>query len=188
MIVCLLMAGCGQSGENKESGDKATSSSTPEASAEVSETEESESEEEIIYKPGESAKLGDWSLKAGKIKVVKKVKATDFTQFKPGDSGARFMLVSLKVTNEGTETEKFLPAYGDRDAITAKLICGEEEYGGTSLMGYKKNLIDMKIDAGKSKNGEIAFELPSKEAKGKDELILQIQTVSGLDVVKFKVR
>ena len=93
----------------------------------------------------------------------------------------------MTVTNNGKETDRFLPSFGYGDDVYVKMLYGDGyEFSAVNLLGYSKDMHDSTINPLTSADGEIAFEVPQSVAEATDELLVSF--FSGNDSVVFQVR
>ena len=150
------------------------------------ENEPPEESQETIYNIGESATLKDWEISVTDMKIVKSI-AASYGSFSPNEKGNKYVQVFVTATNNGKQSERFLPTVGIGDDVNAKIFFGDGyEFSGTNLLGYDNDMHDSTVNPLSSQTGEIVFEVPKAVHKSKDEL--QIHFTAGNDIVKFKIR
>lgn len=177
---------------NKEKQKKVETveqSETETNDAEVDEKaeEQTEQEEELqTYNVGDSVVLKDWEIIVTDFKIVDSI-SENYGKFSPDEEGNKYAQVFVSVTNNGKQTDRFLPSYGYGDDVNAKLLYGDGyEFSATNLLGYSNEMHDSTINPLSSKTGEIVFNISEVVANSEDEILLQFN--SGNDTIQFKVR
>lgn len=135
---------------------------------------------------GETGTLGDWEVTVSKIEFLDSIQNGDFISFNP-DEGNKFAVVSLTISNQGKESDTFLPSIGMGDDVSAKILYGDGyEFSSTYLLGYELELHDASLNPLSSKDGIIAFEVP-QQVVDDTESPLSIQ-FDGPGAVTFNLR
>lgn len=198
LLVCLSFSACGSNdSDNKAKNDADTDAHTIDANEneatekEVSvntemQEEPTEPDADTVYNIGESAVLGDWEISITDVQFVESISA-DYGKFSPDSEDGRYVQVFVTVVNNGKQADNFLPTYGFGDDVNAKVLYGDGyEFSATNLLGYSKEMHDSVINPLSSKDGEIAFEVPSSVTDTDEELLVRFS--SGNDSVAFKLR
>lgn len=191
VAACLILSACGaESGESSSASSDTSGSSSQEntsasTSADVSSVENETESEVSELQIGDTAELGDWSISVTGFELTTKID-NGYTYFSPGE-GNQYGVVSVTVTNNGTEADSFLPSFGFGDDVTAKIYYnGQYEYSSTQLLAYDKDLHDEFLNPLSSASGIIAFELPDAVANGSESL--NITFSAGTPSVAFSLK
>ena len=172
-----------ESEESQEDADNAKPEGEDAAPEEEPKPEESP---ETIYNIGDSALLKDWNINVTDAQTVDSI-SSGYIVFSPKEEGNKFLQVYVTVENKGKQADNFLPSFGLRDDVSAKVLYSDGyEFSATNLLGYDNELHDSSINPLSSQTGEIAFEIPSTVADSADELLIEFS--SGNDKIKFKIR
>lgn len=183
LLTCtvLAMTGCASTAptdSNTSTSGSSAASAAPAATAAADTAAESTAAPEAApeaaeLKLGKKTTLGNWNICAKKISSPKQIKNGSYRYFQPSKGNA-FIVVDMSIRNNGEEAAEFLPRVGMKDTtVLAKLINTDgEEYSPTQLFSYDKDVTTKKIDASKSKNGILVFDIPKKAAKNKKDLKL----------------
>ncbi len=172
-----------ESEESQEDADNAKPDGEDAAPEEEPKPEESP---ETIYNIGDSALLKDWNINVTDAQTVDSI-SSGYIVFSPKEEGNKFLQVYVTVENKGKQADNFLPSFGLRDDVSAKVLYSDGyEFSATNLLGYDNELHDSSINPLSSQTGEIAFEIPSTVADSADELLIEFS--SGNDKIKFKIR
>ena len=172
-----------ESEESQEDADNAKPEGEDAAPEEEPKPEESP---ETIYNIGDSALLKDWNINVTDAQTVDSI-SSGYIVFSPKEEGNKFLQVYVTVENKGKQADNFLPSFGLRDEVSAKVLYSDGyEFSATNLLGYDNELHDSSINPLSSQTGEIAFEIPSTVADSADELLIEFS--SGNDKIKFKIR
>lgn len=194
VAACLILSACGaESGESSSassdtsgsSGSSSQENTSASTSADVSSVENETESEVSELQIGDTAELGDWSISVTGFELTTKID-NGYTYFSPGE-GNQYGVVSVTVTNNGTEADSFLPSFGFGDDVTAKIYYnGQYEYSSTQLLAYDKDLHDEFLNPLSSASGIIAFELPDAVANGSESL--NITFSAGTPSVAFSLK
>lgn len=169
--------------EDASENDNVQTSDTDDVEEEVSQEENVES----IYQIGDSASLDVWTINVTDAKIVDSISGDYGTSFSPKEEGDKLIQVFIIVNNDGKQAANFLPTYGMKNDVSAKILYSDEyEFSATNLLGYSNDLHDSVINPLSSKTGEITFEIPNTVADSDDELLIRFS--SGKDELKFKIR
>lgn len=169
--------------ESASENDDVQASDTNDSEEEVSSEENTES----IYQIGDSASLNDWTINVTDAKIVDSISGDYGTSFSPKEEGDKLIQVFVVVNNDGKQAANFLPTYGMKNDISAKVLYSDGyEFSATNLLGYSNDLHDSVINPLSSKTGEITFEIPATVADSDDELLIRFS--SGKDELKFEIR
>lgn len=134
---------------------------------------------------GETSSLDDWSITVTSVELVDSI-PDGYGSFSP-DSGNKYLITSLTITNNGKSAETFLPSFAMGTDVQAKILYDDGyEFSATHLLGYSKGLHDQSLNPLSSKDGDIAFEIPDSVANATDELILHLK--AGNSNLNIKVR
>lgn len=200
VLACLSLTACGsgstdQTAETEEpqntAAEEEQETEAPEEAEEEQEETSEEQEESVedngtVYVVGDNAELGDWNINVTDAQIVESI-AGDYGSFSPDTDGSKYVHVFLTVTNNGKETDRFLPSFGYGDDVYVKMLYGDGyEFSAVNLLGYSKDMHDSTINPLTSADGEIAFEIPQSVAEATDELLVSF--FSGNDSVVFQVR
>nr|DAU71636.1 MAG TPA: protein of unknown function (DUF4352) [Caudoviricetes sp.] len=153
--------------------------STP--APETSVTPEAETESIAV-----SQNLGNWIITVSGSTFEDEVSQSLLTSFQP-DDGNKYLLVSLSVTNNGTQAAVFLPLFAmSGDISTAVYYNTDYEYKTTNLIGYDKNAINETLNPLTTKDCAIAFEVPAAIEKDDNPLVLRFSENG--NTVEFDLR
>ncbi|MCB7320148.1 DUF4352 domain-containing protein [Lacrimispora sp. 210928-DFI.3.58] len=182
MLSCALTA-CGGSAQASAPAAEAT---TTTAETTIEETTEPETEAgSTAISVGETGQLKDWNITVTSMEMLDSVD-NGFGSFNP-DEGNKYMLVTATVENAGKTSDTFLPSFGMGDDVSVKVIYGDGyEFSITQLLGYDRDLINSTINPLSSKEGDMAFELPSSVVDSTEPLIIEFR--SGNDTLGFTLR
>lgn len=134
---------------------------------------------------GDESSLKDWSISVTGFEFTSRID-NGYSYF-DSDEGNQFGVVSLSVTNNGTEAANFLPSFGYGDDVIGKIIYNEEyEYSSTQLLGYESDMHDKFLNPLSSASGVIVFEVPEAVVNGSESLIFTL--ISGSDQISFSLR
>lgn len=184
LAACCTLSAC--TGETTSSGTPINSAEqdVPTESAPVpspSATPESDS----AFQIGELSTLGNCDISVIGFEFSERIDG-DYSYFEPGE-GNQFGVVSVSVTNQGTEADTFLPTVSFGDDVTAKILYDSQyEYSSTQLLVYDEDLHDEFLNPLSSASGVIVFELPDAVVNGSEGLVIQF--ISGEDLVEFTLR
>lgn len=114
--------------------------------------------------------LGDWAITVTGMEFMATIPNGDYMQFTPTE-GNQYLVVHAKVTNNGKESDTFLPSFSINDDVTAKVMYGDGyEYSATNLLAYDMGLHDSSLNPLSSKEGVIAFDVPQAVVDSSDPL------------------
>lgn len=200
LLACLSLTACSsdstdRTAETEEVQNNATENSQENEDPENSDDEQEETGEEqeeivenndTVHIVGDNAELGNWNINVTNAQIVESI-AGDYGSFSPKAEGSKYVHVFLTITNNGKETDRFLPSFGYGDDVYVKMLYGDGyEFSAVNLLGYSNDMHDSTINPLTSKDGEIAFEIPESVAEATDELLVSF--ISGNDSVIFQVR
>lgn len=164
---------------SNSSSDSTASQTTQSTTAPA---ESSPEPEETTQALGKKATIGDWKINAKSVSVKKQIPNGKYQYFKPS-KGNSFVVVSMSVSNQGTEEAEFLPRVGYKDTMsTAALYYEDEEFQATELFAYDKDIATLKVEPSATKKGILVFDVPKKAAKKLKNLKLKF-SAQGQDAV-----
>lgn len=164
---------------SNSSSDSTASQTTQSTTAPA---ESSPEPEETTQALGKKATIGDWKINAKSVSVKKQIPNGKYQYFKPS-KGNSFVVVSMSVSNQGTEEAEFLPRVGYKDTMsTAALYYEDEEFQATELFAYDKDIATLKVKPSATKKGILVFDVPKKAAKKLKNLKLKF-SAQGQDAV-----
>ncbi len=108
--------------------------------------------------------IGYWEITINSAETMDKIKNGNW-EFIPS-KGNKFIVINADVKNIGDKEYQFLPymVMGNSE-ITAKLVCNDNEYSSTELMGNSDGLNRTTINPSESQTGTIVFEVPEDTAE-----------------------
>lgn len=149
------LTGCGNApaGTTEVTTEAPTTEVTTEAAPEVKESA-----------VGDTVTLGDWDITLDSFKVAGQIKSDD--RIYKAREGKKLVIAKITVKNNGKEENEFLKkfVYSGKD-IVSQVVYETEEFSGTDLLGYKKNLFGKKVKPSSTLSGVAAYEVPTKTAK-----------------------
>lgn len=164
---------------SNSSSDSTASQTTQSTTAPA---ESSPEPEETTQALGKKATIGDWKINAKSVSVKKQIPNGKYQYFKPS-KGNSFVVVSMSVSNQGTEEAEFLPRVGYKDTMsTAALYYEDEEFQATELFAYDKDIATLKVKPSATKKGILVFDVPKKAAKKLKNLKLKF-SAQGQDAI-----
>lgn len=182
MLTSVILAGCGNS------STETTVAETTATETEVTTVAETEAptEEVIENTPmGTTASLANWDITVSSMQMMDII-PDGYGQYE-AESGNKYMLVTLTAANNGKEADTFLPSFSTSDEVRVKVLYGDGyEFQQTNLLGYSKSMVDSHINPLSSKEGDIAFELPTSVTDSTEPLVLSISC--GNEKVNFLLR
>lgn len=176
MLVASLGA-CSSTGAASESS-AAPSVTTSAASSEAAATPEPTPTPAPTPEPTPSAlatgtefSLGDWAITVSSMEFLSVI-PNGYLQFEPTE-GNQFLIVHTSVTNNGKESDTFLPSFAITGDVTATVLFGDGyEFTPTSLLGYEDGLHDTALNPLSTKEGVIAFDVPQTVVDSTDPLTI----------------
>lgn len=181
-VLALCLPACGGVGvDHKESTQPKTSGET---TPEPTPTPTLPPDEELL-EIGDSATLGDWSITVSDFYFTDKIKNGEFFYFSP-EEGSLYAVVSAQVTNNGKESDTFLPSFSTSSDVRATIYYSEEYEYSASVLLMDEDLHNTTLNPLTSKSGIIAFDLP--EMMETSEETLSITFTAGRDKVTFSLR
>lgn len=137
---------------------------------------------------GEETELGDWTISVTGFEFAPQIDdSTGYMYFAPDSEGSQYGIVSVSVTNNGTEAGTFLPSYPISGDVAATMFYNTDyEYSSTHLLGYENELHDAFLNPLSSISGNIVFELPDAVVNGTEPI--SIVFTDGSDSVEFSLR
>lgn len=135
---------------------------------------------------GDNATLGNWEISVTDFYYTDKIETSRYTYFYP-DEGNKYAVVNVKVTNNGTEMDTFLPPINVGNDVWANLYFADKyEYSPSFLPGFDKDLSVQTINPLITKDGVIAFIVPDIVVNSTDPLSITFSI--GRDEVSFSLR
>lgn len=188
-LAVTLCACSSQSSTGASGPDPATQSGTPAAQAtpdappaEPTPSPEPESEALAI---GTEAALGDWTITVTGFELTARIE-DGYGYFAP-DEGSQYGTVSMTITNNGKQSDTFLPSFSMNDDVRTSIFYAEEyEYSSTNLLGYSDDIHNATLNPLTSKDGVIAFELPDMVTDSSEPLTIVFSC--GRDTVEYILR
>ena len=176
--LAMLCCACGQPSDIR-------SSSSTEIENNVEAPEENHA---VPLAIGEEAELGDWNISVTSFEFAPQIDdSTGYMYFAPDSEGSQYGIVSVSVTNNGTEAGTFLPSYPISGDVAATMFYNTDyEYSSTHLLGYENELHDAFLNPLSSISGNIVFELPDAVVNGTEPI--SIGFTDGSDSVEFSLR
>lgn len=189
LAACSIFALAGCVVVPAESPDPTASVTNPEKTSTPVPTPDDSSDESYLG-ISDTGTLKDWSITVTDVEITDRIVNDDFglsgLGFSP-DDGNQYVKVDCTITNNGTSADTFLPSYGFKNDVSAKILYREEyEYSSSWLAGFSEDLHNATINPLSSKSGIIVFEMPDSVTSSDDELILVLS--AGKDKINFKVR
>ena len=187
VVMLLALSACGNTANSPAaSSSTGTSSAASSQSASLS-ASSAETKPQDIYKIGDTAALGDWSITVTACDFKDKIPdSSGYGEFTP-DDGNKFIVISASVTNNGKQSGTFLPSFATNDDVSAIINYNDGyEYQLTNLIGLDTTLIDATMNPLTSKEGIIALEAPDTVVAGTESLVLIFS--SGEQNVSFSLR
>lgn len=183
LSACCVLSACAGDANSSAPANSAQQSAPVESTAAPTPSETPA--ESSTFKVGETATLGGWDISVTGFELSGRID-NGYSYFDPGE-GNQFGIVSVSVTNQGTEAGSFLPTVGFGDDVTVKIIYNSQyEYSSTQLLAYDQDLHDEFLNPLSSASGVIAFELPDAVANGAEGMVVKF--TSGGDSVEFTIR
>lgn len=184
----LLLSACGAGGHKGSQQPKETpvaeTTQTPDPTP-TPEPTPTPAPEEILLAVGDSAALKDWGIVVSDFYFAKQIDYGDFFYYSPED-GCRYAVVSAQITNNGKESQTFLPSFSTNSDVRADIYyAGEYEYSATVLL-MDEDLHNTTLNPLTSKSGIIVFELPEMIETSEEDLILTFS--AGWDEVSISLR
>lgn len=184
----LLLSACGVGGQEESQHPKETLSVETTQIPDFTPTPEptpTPDPEEVFLAVGENATLKDWGIVVSDFYFTKQIDNGDFFYYSPED-GCRYAVVSAQITNNGKESQTFLPSFSTNSDVRADIYyAGEYEYSATVLL-MDEDLHNATLNPLTSKNGIIVFELPEMIETSEESLTLTFS--AGLDEVSISLR
>lgn len=135
---------------------------------------------------GDSSTLNDWAITVSNFYYTDKIDISAYTFYQP-DDGNQYAVAEVQVTNNGKESNTFLPSFSTGNDVRAKIYyAGEYEYSSTVLLGVNEDLHDSTLNPLTSKDGIIVFSIPDTVVNGEDSLVLTLS--AGHDEISFSLR
>ncbi len=148
--------------------------------------EEEQQQEETIYNMGETAQLGEWDVSVTDMQLIESI-SENYIEYRPQNEGGKYIQVFVTVTNNGKQSNTFLPSFVYGDAVYARILYADGyEFNSTQLLGYSKDLHDSNLNPLTQGTGEILFEVPDTVASSADELLIRFS--AGEEAISFKIR
>lgn len=181
---------------NSSSSTVSESNSDDTLSADGNSKGEDDSEKEDGDKPdvipdgflsvGESSELGNWEIVVTDFEITPEIVSSEYTSFSP-DDGNQYAVVSVSITNNGKESDRFLPSFALNSDVSATIhYAGEYEFSPTVLLGYDSELHDTYLNPLSTKSGCISFEIPESVVESSESLVITFS--QGRDSVTYSLR
>ena len=182
--IAVSLCACSQSSspvENLES-PAITSSQTSEVPVEPTPTPTPEATGFAI---GETAEIGDWSVSVTAFEFSQRID-DGYGYFSP-DEGNQYGVVSMTITNNGTDTGTFWPSFSLGDDIIGGITYdGTYEYSSVQLLAYDEDLHNKSMNPLTTATGKIVFELPDVVVNASEPLVITIS--QGNNSATFNLR
>lgn len=166
----MFLAGCSSTPNQNQISTAATTNSETtvvETASETTTIEETTTASSSLNL-GESATLGDWEITVTNMELLDSI-PNSYGSFNP-DSGNKFLVVSVTVTNNGKTADSFLPSFSFGEDVNAKVLYSDGyEFSATRLLAYDKDLHDKTLNPLSSVDGEIAFQVPEIVSSSTEE-------------------
>ncbi|MBD5099168.1 MAG: DUF4352 domain-containing protein [Clostridiales bacterium] len=135
---------------------------------------------------GDNTILGHWEIAVTDFYYTGRIETSPYTAFTP-DEGNQYAVVAARITNNGTESDTFLPSISMTDDVrTAVHYADEYVYSSSYLLGVIEDLHDSSLNPLTSKDGIIAFSVPDVVANSEESLSVTFS--AGRDEVTFRLR
>lgn len=135
---------------------------------------------------GDSVTLGDWDILVTDFYYTDKIDMGSYTYY-DSEEGNQFAVAVVRVTNNGTELDTFLPPIALSSDIQANIYyAGKYEYSSSILLGVNEDLHNQTLNPLTSKEGIIAFSVPDLVVNSEDSLSLTFS--ADRDAVTFSLR
>lgn len=145
-----------------------------------------ENKENELLGLNEESTLKDWSITVTNVEFLDKIPQSQYTSFQAKE-GNKYFKIDCTVTNNGTDSNTFLPSVTLGSSVTAKVLYQNDyEYSPSNLLGNQDDLHDTTLNPLSSKEGIIVFEIPDSVVSSDEELILVLK--AGRNEIKYKVR
>lgn len=145
-----------------------------------------ENKENELLGLNEESTLKDWSITVTNVEFLDKIPQSQYTSFQAKE-GNKYFKINCTVTNNGTDSNTFLPSVTLGSSVTAKVLYQNDyEYSPSNLLGNQDDLHDTTLNPLSSKEGIIVFEIPDSVVSSDEELILVLK--AGRNEIKYKVR
>ena len=173
--------------ENAELREQLGGPETPADNNEAAPAEENgTSGEESTLAIGDVAELGDFSVSVTGFDLSTRIDVGYSSYYSP-DEGNQYGIVSMSVTNNGTEAQTFWPSFSLGDDINGVVIYDNTyEYTSTQLLTYDEDLHDKFLNPLTSAEGNIVFTLPDSVVNGDGPLAIELSY--GDDVATFALK
>lgn len=134
---------------------------------------------------GETAEVGDWTVSVTAFEFSTEID-NGYGYFSP-DEGNQYGVVSMTVTNNGTETGTFWPSFSLGDDIIGGITYdGTYEYSSVQLLAYDEDMHNKSMNPLTTATGKIVFELPDAVASDTAPLVITIS--QGSNSATFNLR
>ncbi|MBQ3900268.1 MAG: DUF4352 domain-containing protein [Clostridia bacterium] len=124
------------------------------------------------YSAGDETTLGNWKIKPASVEFSNSLGIGNNLSTTT-DEGTLYGIVKLTVTNTGEEDDFFAGMLEIEGELVIRLICDGEQYKASLTLNTEDDLISYKIAPGETKDGFLAFLVPSKAADA-GEILLKI--------------
>lgn len=135
---------------------------------------------------GDNTILGHWEIAVTDFYYTDRIETGPYMGYSP-DEGNQYAVVAARITNNGTESDTFLPSISMTDDVrTAVHYADEYVYSSSYLLGVTDDLHDSSLNPLTSKDGIIAFSVPDVVANSEEALSVTFS--AGRDEVTFRLR
>lgn len=135
---------------------------------------------------GDNTILDHWEISVTDFYYTDRIETSPYTAFAP-DPGNQYAVVAARITNNGTESDTFLPAISTSFDVRATVYYANTyEYSPSFLLGVSEDLHDSSLNPLTSKDGIIVFSVPDAVANSDDPLSVSFS--AGRDEVTFDLR
>lgn len=185
LVFALCLSACGGEVEKESTQPQVTPVETASEPTSTPTPEPTPSPDAEPLAIGDSATIDNWSVVVSDFYFADKIADGEFFQYSP-DEGNLYAVVSAQVTNNGKESDTFLPAFATNSDVKADIYyAGEYEYSASLLM-MDDDLHDSTLNPLTSKSGIIVFSVP--EMIESSEETLSVTFSAGREEVTFSLR
>ena len=134
LVFALCLSACGGEVEKESTQPQVTPVETASEPTSTPTPEPTPSPDAEPLAIGDSATIDNWSVVVSDFYFADKIADGEFFQYSP-DEGNLYAVVSAQVTNNGKESDTFLPAFATNSDVKADIYyAGEYEYSASLLM------------------------------------------------------
>lgn len=178
--LCLLLVGCGNDTTNNQSSEKVDKDKVEETSQK--ETKEEQTNKKFDLKQvGEKFNLKDWEVTLESFKFDESVSGGQWTS--SAAEGNKFLILSFKVTNNGTEVDQLLK---NRSNVSLKAIYNEKYEYKAAVTLMDGDLHHENVQPLTTIEGFVAIEMPDNVVEATESINLFLE--NGKDKVEIKIR